>query len=44
MAFRLDVSVHLVDGGPPDVLGRLVADEIARWTVVAQKNHISVDR
>ena len=44
VATKLDKQGIVVDGGPPDVLGRLVADEIARWTVVAQKNHISVDR
>jgi tripartite-type tricarboxylate transporter receptor subunit TctC len=41
---KLDKQGIVVDGGRPDVLGRLVANEIARWTAVAQKNHISVER
>jgi tripartite-type tricarboxylate transporter receptor subunit TctC len=45
-----DVAANLgkqgiaIDGGPPEVLGRLVAAEIARWRSVAQTNHISVQR
>jgi tripartite-type tricarboxylate transporter receptor subunit TctC len=44
VAAKLDKQGIVVDGGPPDVLGRLVANEIARWTAVAQKNHIGVER
>ena len=44
IAAKLDKQGIVVNGGPPDVLGRLVADEIARWTAVAQKNHIKVER
>jgi tripartite-type tricarboxylate transporter receptor subunit TctC len=43
IAAKLDEQGISVSGGPPDVLGRLVADEIARWTAVAQKNHIKVE-
>jgi tripartite-type tricarboxylate transporter receptor subunit TctC len=43
VAAKLDKQGIVVDGGPPDVLGHLVANEIARWTAVAQKNHISVE-
>lgn len=43
-AAKLDKQEIVVNGGRPDVLGSLVANEIARWTVVAQKNHISVER
>jgi tripartite-type tricarboxylate transporter receptor subunit TctC len=43
VAAKLDRQGIIVNGGAPDVLGRLVASEIARWTAVAQKNHISVD-
>jgi tripartite-type tricarboxylate transporter receptor subunit TctC len=44
IAAKLDKQGIAVDGGRPDVLDRLVANEIARWTAVAQKNHISVER
>ena len=44
IAAKLDKQGIVVDGGRPEVLGRLVANEIARWTAVAQKNHISVGR
>jgi tripartite-type tricarboxylate transporter receptor subunit TctC len=44
IAEKLDKQGIVVDGGRPDVLGRLVANEIARWTAVAQKNHISVEQ
>ena len=44
VAAKLDKQGIVVDGGPPDVLSRLVANEIARWTAVAQKNHIGVAR
>jgi tripartite-type tricarboxylate transporter receptor subunit TctC len=43
IAAKLDKQGIVVDGGGPDVLGRLVANEIARWTTVAQKNHIRVE-
>jgi len=41
---KLDAQGIAVDGGPPDALGRLVADEIKRWTTVATQNRIKVDR
>lgn len=41
---KLDAQGIAVDGGPPEALGRLVADEIKRWTAVATENHIKVDR
>ena len=44
VAAKLDKQGIVVDGGSPDVLSRLVANEIARWTAVARKNHISVER
>jgi tripartite-type tricarboxylate transporter receptor subunit TctC len=44
VAAKLDKQGIVVDGGPPDVLSRLVANEIARWTAVARKNHIGVER
>jgi tripartite-type tricarboxylate transporter receptor subunit TctC len=44
VAAKLDKQGIVVYGGSPDVLSRLVANEIARWTAVAQKNHISVER
>jgi tripartite-type tricarboxylate transporter receptor subunit TctC len=44
VAAKLDKQGIVVDGGPPDVLSRLVANEIARWTAVAQENHIRVER
>jgi tripartite-type tricarboxylate transporter receptor subunit TctC len=44
VAAKLDKQGIVVDGGPPDVLSRLVANDIARWTAVAQKNHIGVER
>jgi tripartite-type tricarboxylate transporter receptor subunit TctC len=44
VAAKLDKQGIVIDGGPPDVLSRLVTNEIARWTAVAQKNHISVER
>lgn len=44
VAAKLDKQGIVVDGGPPDVLSRLVANEIARWTAVVQKNHIGVER
>ena len=41
---KLDAQGIAVDGGPPEALGRLVSDEIKRWTAVATENHIKVDR
>lgn len=41
---KLDAQGIAVDGGKPDMLGRLVNDEIKRWTAVAAQNHIKVDR
>ena len=43
VAANLEKQGIVVDGGRPDVLGRLVTNEIARWTAVAQKNHIGVE-
>jgi len=43
VAANLEKQGIVVDGGRPDVLGRLVTSEIARWTAVAQKNHIGVE-
>ncbi|MFZ0846877.1 MAG: tripartite tricarboxylate transporter substrate binding protein [Pseudolabrys sp.] len=44
IAAKLEKQGIVVDGGPPEVLGSLVANEIASWTAVARKNHISVER
>lgn len=44
VAAKLDAQGIAVSGGSPEVLGRLVADEMKRWTAVAQKNHIKVER
>lgn len=41
---KLDAQGIAVAGGPPEVLGRLVSDEIKRWTAVARQNHINVAR
>lgn len=43
-AAKLDKQGIVVAGGPPEVLGRLVDEEIKRWTGVARQNHISVGR
>jgi tripartite-type tricarboxylate transporter receptor subunit TctC len=43
-AAKLDKQGIVVAGGPPEVLGRLVDEEIKRWTDVARQNHISVGR
>lgn len=43
-AAKLDKQGIVVAGGAPDVLGRLVDEEIKRWTEVARQNHISVGR
>jgi tripartite-type tricarboxylate transporter receptor subunit TctC len=43
-AAKLDKQGIVVAGGPPEVLGRLVGEEIKRWTAVARQNHISVGR
>lgn len=42
VAANLDKQGLIVEGGKPDVLGRLVTTEIARWTAVARQGHISV--
>jgi tripartite-type tricarboxylate transporter receptor subunit TctC len=44
MVAKLDAQGIVAAGGPPEVLGRLVSDEIKRWTAVARQNHISVAR
>jgi tripartite-type tricarboxylate transporter receptor subunit TctC len=44
VAAKLDRQGIVIAGGPPDVLGRLVDEEIKRWTGVARQNHISVGR
>jgi tripartite-type tricarboxylate transporter receptor subunit TctC len=44
IAAKLDQQGIVISGGTPDILGRLVADEIARWTAVAHRNHIRVER
>ena len=44
IAAKLGKQGIAVVGGRPETLGRLVADEIVRWTAVARTNHISVDR
>jgi tripartite-type tricarboxylate transporter receptor subunit TctC len=43
-AAKLDKQGIVIAGGPPEVLGRLVDEEIKRWTGVARQNHISVGR
>src|SRR6185437_13347711 len=43
-AANLDKQGIVIAGGPPEVLGRLVDEEIKRWTAVARQNHISVGR
>lgn len=43
-AAKLDKQGIVIAGGPPEVLGRLVDEEIKRWTDVARQNHISVGR
>jgi len=44
VAAKLDKQGIAVAGGKPDVLGRLVSEEIVRWTVIARKNRIGVER
>jgi tripartite-type tricarboxylate transporter receptor subunit TctC len=44
IASKLEAQGVTVDGGPPEVLGKLVSDEIRRWTEVAKQSHISTDR
>lgn len=44
IAAKLDAQGIMVDGGPPEVLGKLVSDEIKRWRAVAQQNHITMER
>ena len=42
VAAKLKQHGFVISGGSPDVLGRLVSEDIARWTAVAQKSHIMV--
>jgi tripartite-type tricarboxylate transporter receptor subunit TctC len=42
VAANLDKQGLIVQGGPPDILGRLVNTEIARWIAVARRGNISV--
>jgi tripartite-type tricarboxylate transporter receptor subunit TctC len=42
VAAKLKTHGFVISGGPPEVLGRLVTEEIARWTAVARKSHITV--
>ena len=44
VAAKLDKQGIVIAGGPPGALGRLVDEEIKRWTGVARQNHISVGR
>lgn len=43
VAANLDKQGLVVQGGRPDVLGRLVTAEIARWTAVARQGKISIE-
>jgi tripartite-type tricarboxylate transporter receptor subunit TctC len=43
VAANLDKQGLIVQGGQPDILGRLVTTEIARWTAVARQEKISVE-
>jgi tripartite-type tricarboxylate transporter receptor subunit TctC len=43
VAANLDKQGLMVQGGKPDVLGRLVSTEIARWTAVARDGNIRVE-
>lgn len=43
VAANLDKQGLIVQGGRPDVLGRLVTAEIARWTAVARQGKISIE-
>jgi tripartite-type tricarboxylate transporter receptor subunit TctC len=43
VAAKLSQQGIAVDGGPPEILGQLVANEIARWTNVARTNNIRVE-
>ena len=44
VAANLNKQGLIVQGGQPDLLGRLVTTEIARWTAVARQGNISVER
>jgi tripartite-type tricarboxylate transporter receptor subunit TctC len=41
---KLDQQGLILAGGPPEELGRLISEEIKRWTDVARANKISVQR
>lgn len=43
IASKLEAQGVTVDGGPPEVLGKLVSDEIRRWTEVARQSRISTE-
>ena len=43
VAANLDKQGLVVQGGRPDVLGRLVTAEIARWSAVARQGKISIE-
>jgi tripartite-type tricarboxylate transporter receptor subunit TctC len=43
VAANLDKQGLVVQGGQPDVLGRLVTAEIARWTAVARQGNIRIE-
>lgn len=43
VAVNLDRQGLIVQGGRPDILGRLVTAEIARWTAVARQGKISIE-
>jgi len=44
VAAQLDAQGINIVGGAPEILGRLVSDEMKRWNAVARKNRISVER
>ena len=44
VAANLNKQGLIVQGGQPDLLGRLVTTEIARWTAVARQGNNSVER
>ena len=41
---KLDQQGLILAGGPPEELGKLISEEIKRWTAVARANKISVER
>lgn len=43
VAANLDKQGLTVEGGQPEILGRLVSTEIARWTAVARQGKISIE-